>query len=95
MRRLTGGDESGALFDWSNELNNRYIRYMDSALDGRPYFAGEDFSAADIMMGFAITVARDLLKIDLAPYPNLTDYIARIGERPAHRWAMAIANPKR
>jgi glutathione S-transferase len=94
LRRLTGGDESDPIFDWSNELNARHTAYMDAALGERPYFGGEDFSAADIMMGFVIAVARDLVKIDLAPYPNLTAYIARIAERPAYQKAMAIANPQ-
>ena len=36
---------------------------------------------------------RHFQPIDLAPYPNICAYLARIGERPAYRRAMAKGDP--
>ena len=35
------------------------------------------------------------MKTDMAQYPNIAAYIARIEARPAYQKAMAIANPKK
>ncbi len=32
--------------------------------------------------------------IDLAPYPKIRAYLQRMGERPAHRRAMAKGDPE-
>jgi len=58
-----------------------------------PYFAGEEFTSADIMMGFSLTTMRYFLPYDLAPFPNLRAYLQRIGSRPAYRRAMEKGDP--
>jgi len=57
------------------------------------YFAGEEFTSADIMMGFSLTTMRYFLPYDLAPFPNLRAYLQRIGSRPAYRRAMEKGDP--
>ena len=57
------------------------------------YFAGDDFTAADIMMGFSLTTMRYFLPYDFARLPNLRAYLNRIGERPAYRRAMQKGDP--
>jgi glutathione S-transferase len=57
------------------------------------WFAGEEFTAADIMMVFPLTRARAVSGRDLADFPNIRAYLQRIGERPAYRAAMAKAEP--
>ena len=54
-----------------------------------PYLAGEAFTAADIMTVFSLTTMRYFQPVDLAPYPNIRAYLARIGARPAYQSAMA------
>ena len=54
---------------------------------------GETFTAADIIMVFPLTTMRAFAPRDLAPYPNIRAYLARIGERPAYRRAMAKGDP--
>ena len=70
------------------------LTFIDSELARAPCFAGPDFTAADIMMTFAFTTMRHFLDYDLAPYPNILAYLARIEARPAYRKAMAVAGPK-
>jgi glutathione S-transferase len=93
MRRLTDGDETAPLFAWARETNTRYLHLMNDALAARPYYAGEAFTAADIMMVFVVHFLKHWAKLDLSPYPNFEPYLDRIGQRPAYQKAMAIANP--
>jgi glutathione S-transferase len=69
------------------------LAFVDSELADRPYFAGADFTAADVMMLFPFTTMRHFLEYDLAPYVNILAYLERIESRPAYRKAMALAGP--
>ena len=71
----------------------RMLEFVDGELAGRPYFAGADFTAADVMMVFPFTTMRRFLEYDIAPYANIAAYLERIEARPAFRKAMAIAGP--
>ena len=59
-----------------------------------PYLAGQDFTAADIIMVFNLTTMRAFAPRDLSPYPNTLAYLQRIGARPAYQQAMAKADPQ-
>jgi glutathione S-transferase len=69
------------------------FEYIDASLSRDLHFAGERFSAADIMMVFSLTTMRLYLPIELGPYPHILAYLQRIGARPAYRRAMTVANP--
>jgi glutathione S-transferase len=69
------------------------LAFVDASLAGAPYFAGETFTAADVMMVFPFTTLRRFLDYDLAPYANIAAYLARIEARPAYVKAMALAGP--
>lgn len=56
--------------------------FIDRALANRPYLLGDEFSAADIMMGFTLIAAQMLAVLD-ARHAHLPPYIARLQERPA------------
>ena len=69
------------------------LSFVDAELGDGPWFVGETFTAADIMMTFPFTTMRLFLDYDLAPYPNIVAYLKRIESRPAYRKAMALAGP--
>ena len=71
----------------------RMLAFVDAEIAQRPHFAGEAFTAADIMMVFPFTTMRCFLEYELAPFENIVAWLARIEERPAYRKAMAIAGP--
>ncbi len=71
------------------------LGFVDTELGSSGWFAGADFTAADVMMVFPFTTMRRFLDYDLAPYPNCVAYLQRIEARPAYRKAMAIAGPTR
>lgn len=75
------------------ERMGRMLAYVDAELGAGPWFAGERFTAADVMMVFPFTTMRRYLEYDLAPYPNIAAYMGRIEARPAYRKAMALAGP--
>jgi len=69
------------------------LAFVDAELGEGPWFAGAEFTAADVMMTFPFTTMRRFLDYDLAPYANILAYVKRIEARPAYRKAMALAGP--
>jgi glutathione S-transferase len=65
----------------------RHLDYMEGELAARPWFAGNEFSAADIQMSFPLEAAAARGGLD-ARRPRLTGFLARIHERPAYRRAI-------
>ena len=63
-----------------------YLSYMDAELAEREWFAGDTFTAADVLMGFVVEFAAT--RADLALYANLAGYLERIHARPAYRRAI-------
>jgi glutathione S-transferase len=63
------------------------FRVLDSALTGRSYLLGNDFTVADLNVAAVISRAIDM---DLAATPRLGDWLRRCLERPAARDARAL-----
>lgn len=61
----------------------RVLKYMEEHLGEHPYFGGESFTSADIMMHFPIKQAVYLNKTDLDQYPNIVAWRKRVESRPA------------
>lgn len=66
---------------------------VEARLGATPYFAGDELTAADIMMVFPLTTMRNFSPRNLSAYPNILAYLKRIGERPAYQRAMAKGDP--
>ena len=71
----------------------RAFQQVEARLGAADYLAGDVFTAADIMMVFPLTTMRAFAPRDLAPYPNIRNYLRRIGARPAYHRAMAKGDP--
>jgi glutathione S-transferase len=71
---------------------DRQLAFMESELQSRPWFAGPEFSAADIMMSFPLEAAASRAVLD-ARYPKLEDFLVRIHARPAYRRALERGGP--
>lgn len=54
---------------------------VDRHLASRKYLLGDHFTAADAYL-FTVVNWSNLVKIDLAPYPNLGGFMARVAARP-------------
>lgn len=75
------------------ERMQRMLGYVDSELGDGPWFAGTEFTAADVMMVFPFTTMRRFLDYPLEPYPHCLAHLRRIESRPAYQRAMAVAGP--
>ena len=71
----------------------KILAFIDHELDGHEWFAGDAFTAADIMMSFPLTTMGRYLPFDLAPHANIRAWVMRIEARPAYAKAMAISGP--
>ena len=83
------GDTLGALLARSNAAYDM----IEHRLGEAQWFAGDEFTAADIMMAFPLTTMRLFVPRDISGYPNLLAYLARLGSRETYRAAMAKADP--
>jgi glutathione S-transferase len=64
----------------------RHFGYLDGLLEGRDWFAGDDLTAADIQLSFAIQAARMLYGLE--KFPNLARFLEQIAKRPAYQKAI-------
>ncbi len=69
-----------------------HLAWLESELATRPWFAGDDFTAADVMMSFPIEASRARGGLDRR-YPALLDWLERIHARPAYDAALERGGP--
>ena len=63
------------------------LNYMEAEIAKTGWFAGSEFSAADIQMSFPLEVAASRGGLD-AKLPKLMDFLKRIHARPAYQRAL-------
>ena len=64
------------------------FKHLETALTGRDYLMGKQFTVADGYLFTMLMWATDRLKFDLAELPNLLAYKARVAARPKVQEAM-------
>jgi glutathione S-transferase len=69
-----------------------HIDYVEAELATHRWFAGDTFSAADIMMSFPLEAARQRLKLD-GRRPTIIEWLDRIHARPAYHKALEAGGP--
>ncbi len=74
------------------KMIDTHLDWLEAELSERPWFAGEEFSAADVMMSFPLEAARHRAGLD-ERRPHLIDWIERIHARPAYARALAKGGP--
>jgi len=70
---------------------SRHLDFIDSEVGKTGWFAGSEFSAADIQMSFPLEAAQ--ARGALQGRVNLTDFLARIHARPAYQLALKKGGP--
>jgi glutathione S-transferase len=71
---------------------NQQLDYMESELGKHEWFAGDEFSAADIQMSFPLEAAGARGGLDQR-HPKLMAYLRRIHARPAYQRALERGGP--
>jgi glutathione S-transferase len=64
-----------------------HLDYLESELEHYPWFASNEFTAADIQMSFPVEAAAERAGLD-ASRPKLMDWLARIHARPSYQHAV-------
>jgi len=90
MLGLTDDDQRAQML---RARGDRAYGLVETRLGRAEYFAGREFTAADIIMLFPLTTMRVFAPRDMASYPNIRAYLKRIAARPAYQRAMAKADP--
>ncbi|KWV57610.1 glutathione S-transferase [Bradyrhizobium macuxiense] len=72
---------------------DRSFDMVDARVRDATYLAGDEFTSADIMIGFSLTTMRYFLPYDLGRCPNIRNYVGLVAARPAYRRAMEKGDP--
>lgn len=70
----------------------RLLAFMEGELAQGPWFAGAEFSAADVQMSYPIEAAAERAGLGAA-HPRLLDWLQRIHARPAYQRALKSGGP--
>ncbi len=69
-----------------------HLDYVESELAQRPWFAGSEMTAADVMMSFPIEAARSRAGLDNSR-PATIAWLDKVHSRPAYQAALAKGGP--
>ncbi len=69
-----------------------HLDFVERSLSGKPWFAGDSFTAADVMMSFPLEAARSRAGLD-ASRPHTIAWLERIHARPAYQRALEQGGP--
>eukprot|EP01137_Pigoraptor_chileana_P019381 Opistho-2@80353 len=69
-----------------------HLDYVEAHLSQHAWFAGDDFSAADVMMSFPLEAARNRAGLD-ASRPATIAWLAKIHARPGFQTALKAGGP--
>lgn len=81
-------DRSEKAIDVAQRQLARIFGVLEQALEGRSYLVGDDFTAADLMVGYGVTLAKLVgeLPDDL---PAVHAWLSRLADRSAYAAALA------
>jgi glutathione S-transferase len=82
---IVPGVDPGPLAPMLQQELARYLRWIDSDMAGRSFAAGDAFSAADVMLAYALEFAKG--RNHLADTKNLVPYLDRMTARDAYQRA--------
>ncbi len=87
-RVFAKADQSAAAIAEMQDRARLCVNAVDQALDGKAYLLGDEFSAADIMLGYSLMLADRLVPGDFPE--NVARYAGALFSRPGFR----AANPE-
>jgi glutathione S-transferase len=87
-RRIAGTVQNGFIVP---QLK-RHLDYLESELAAHPWFAGRDFTAADVQMSFPLEAAAARAGLN-SSRPHLQGFLDRIHAREAYRRALERGGP--
>ena len=92
LRRLDLPPDNAMLLSTRSRLELA-LSLVEDRVGTATWLAGSAFTTADIMTVFTLTTMRSFYPLDLAPYPNIRGWLARVDTRAAYRRAMEKGDP--
>lgn len=83
-------DEVGKTFLMPNITQQ--LAFIESTLAAQPWFAGAEFSAADVQMSYPLEAAAERVGLG-SSHPHISAWLQRIHARPAYQRALAQGGP--
>jgi glutathione S-transferase len=74
------------------QMLDQHLDWLEAEIGARDWFAGDEFTAADVMMSFPLEASRARGGLD-ERRPNLIDWLERIHARPAYGAALHRGGP--
>jgi glutathione S-transferase len=78
----------------ADERMEKVLKFMDERLKANKYLAGEEFTAADIMVVFSLTTMRMFYPLDLSEYDGILDHLKRVTDREGYKKYKAKGDPE-
>lgn len=88
LNRILRGDTGSPLAAEGERKARDCLAVVDQAMSDRDFLLGDEFSAADIMMGYSLQLISSNGLLD-DNYPNAGNYLARLKQRDACQQAMS------
>jgi glutathione S-transferase len=92
VKPIARGISNKVLAAMVNPNLKRQLDFMEAELGKSEWFAGPDFSAADVQMSFPVEAASQRAGLD-ASRPKLMAYLKKIHARPAYKKALERGGP--
>lgn len=92
IRPVARGIAKGANKAFIGPQLKLHLDYMESELQKSQWFAGEEFTVADIQMSYPLEAAQSRAGLD-ASRPKLSAFLQRIRDRPAYQRAVKRGGP--
>lgn len=73
--------------------SEQVVQFAEDFLVDKPWFGGDGFSAADIMMLFPLNFAFQLNIVDAELFPQITAWMQKVQDRPAYQRMLEKARP--
>jgi glutathione S-transferase len=83
LKSVKGAPEHSFLTQRHMQGGERVLRYMEEHLSQHPYFGGQNFTSADIMMHYPVKMAEYLTRYDLSDFPHVQAWKTKVEGRPA------------
>lgn len=71
----------------------KMLKMLDDRLKENAWLAGDEFTAADVMVVFSLSTMRLFIPYELTGYDGILAYLKRVGERPGYKRAMEKGDP--
>jgi len=91
IRPIAGAIGQGVQKNYLDKQLVTHMDYLEQHLATHPYFAGYQFSAADIQMSFPVEAIN--ARAGLGKYPHLNAWLSNVTSRPAYQKALENGGP--